>query len=121
MQSLGYCCGRKLEFSPQTFLRLLSWQTASVQSHLDATYYSHQNRPAFKRKNDTLDPEQFVECMKECGKNASDLCNFHNEIIWPLALSVTVASRKQDELGERIDSLLEGYQPQGLVLSWKTE
>uniref|UniRef100_A0A2D4IPP6 histone acetyltransferase n=1 Tax=Micrurus lemniscatus lemniscatus TaxID=129467 RepID=A0A2D4IPP6_MICLE len=35
-----------------------------------------------KRKNDTLDPEQFVECI-ECGRKMHQICVLHNEIIWP--------------------------------------
>ncbi|EMP41855.1 hypothetical protein UY3_00890 [Chelonia mydas] len=89
MQSLGYCCGRKLEFSPQT-LCCYGKQLCTIPR--DATYYSYQNRYHFcekcfneiqgesvslgddpsqpqttinkeqfsKRKNDTLDPELFV-------------------------------------------------------------
>ncbi|KAL7982444.1 hypothetical protein Chor_010042 [Crotalus horridus] len=89
MQSLGYCCGRKLEFSPQT-LCCYGKQLCTIPR--DATYYSYQNRYHFcekcfneiqgesvslgddpsqpqttinkdqfsKRKNDTLDPEHFV-------------------------------------------------------------
>uniref|UniRef100_A0A8B9PYQ4 histone acetyltransferase n=1 Tax=Apteryx owenii TaxID=8824 RepID=A0A8B9PYQ4_APTOW len=89
MQSLGYCCGRKLEFSPQT-LCCYGKQLCTIPR--DATYYSYQNRYHFcekcfneiqgesvslgddpsqpqttinkeqfsKRKNDTLDPELFL-------------------------------------------------------------
>ncbi|OWK04072.1 hypothetical protein Celaphus_00013764 [Cervus elaphus hippelaphus] len=88
MQSLGYCCGRKLEFSPQT-LCCYGKQLCTIPR--DATYYSYQNRYHFcekcfneiqgesvslgddpsqpqttinkeqfsKRKNDTLDPELY--------------------------------------------------------------
>ncbi|KAK9399888.1 hypothetical protein NXF25_012907 [Crotalus adamanteus] len=111
MQSLGYCCGRKLEFSPQT-LCCYGKQLCTIPR--DATYYSYQNRYHFcekcfneiqgesvslgddpsqpqttinkdqfsKRKNDTLDPEQFVECI-ECGRKMHQICVLHNEIIWP--------------------------------------
>ncbi|ERE85369.1 histone acetyltransferase [Cricetulus griseus] len=41
MQSLGYCCGRKLEFSPQT-LCCYGKQLCTIPR--DATYYSYQNR-----------------------------------------------------------------------------
>uniref|UniRef100_A0A670Y0H9 histone acetyltransferase n=1 Tax=Pseudonaja textilis TaxID=8673 RepID=A0A670Y0H9_PSETE len=121
MQSLGYCCGRKLEFSPQT-LCCYGKQLCTIPR--DATYYSYQNSsPKYglladryhfcekcfneiqgesvslgddpsqpqttinkdqfsKRKNDTLDPEQFVECI-ECGRKMHQICVLHNEIIWP--------------------------------------
>uniref|UniRef100_S4RJD3 histone acetyltransferase n=1 Tax=Petromyzon marinus TaxID=7757 RepID=S4RJD3_PETMA len=35
-----------------------------------------------KKKNDTLDPEPFVEC-KECGRKLHQICALHNETIWP--------------------------------------
>ncbi|XP_072512346.1 histone acetyltransferase p300 isoform X2 [Notamacropus eugenii] len=111
MQSLGYCCGRKLEFSPQT-LCCYGKQLCTIPR--DATYYSYQNRYHFcekcfneiqgesvslgddpsqpqttinkeqfsKRKNDTLDPELFVECI-ECGRKMHQICVLHNEVIWP--------------------------------------
>uniref|UniRef100_G1NHW7 histone acetyltransferase n=1 Tax=Meleagris gallopavo TaxID=9103 RepID=G1NHW7_MELGA len=111
MQSLGYCCGRKLEFSPQT-LCCYGKQLCTIPR--DATYYSYQNRYHFcekcfneiqgesvslgddpsqpqttinkeqfsKRKNDTLDPELFVECI-ECGRKMHQICVLHNEMIWP--------------------------------------
>uniref|UniRef100_A0A8C0PBA2 histone acetyltransferase n=1 Tax=Canis lupus familiaris TaxID=9615 RepID=A0A8C0PBA2_CANLF len=111
MQSLGYCCGRKLEFSPQT-LCCYGKQLCTIPR--DATYYSYQNRYHFcekcfneiqgesvslgddpsqpqttinkeqfsKRKNDTLDPELFVECT-ECGRKMHQICVLHHEIIWP--------------------------------------
>ncbi|XP_043932430.1 histone acetyltransferase p300 isoform X2 [Protopterus annectens] len=111
MQSLGYCCGRKLEFSPQT-LCCYGKQLCTIPR--DATYYSYQNRYHFcekcfneiqgesvslgddpsqpqttinkeqfsKQKNDTLDPELFVECI-ECGRKMHQICVLHNETIWP--------------------------------------
>uniref|UniRef100_A0A452V8S3 histone acetyltransferase n=1 Tax=Ursus maritimus TaxID=29073 RepID=A0A452V8S3_URSMA len=121
MQSLGYCCGRKLEFSPQT-LCCYGKQLCTIPR--DATYYSYQNSsPQYglladryhfcekcfneiqgesvslgddpsqpqttinkeqfsKRKNDTLDPELFVECT-ECGRKMHQICVLHHEIIWP--------------------------------------
>ncbi|XP_015991339.2 histone acetyltransferase p300-like [Rousettus aegyptiacus] len=111
MQSLGYCCGRKLEFSPQT-LCCYGKQLCTIPR--DATYYSYQNRYHFcekcfneiqgesvslgddpsqpqttinkeqfsKRKNDTLDPELFVECT-ECGRKMHQICVLHHEVIWP--------------------------------------
>ncbi|XP_072276283.1 histone acetyltransferase p300 isoform X2 [Pyxicephalus adspersus] len=111
MQSLGYCCGRKLEFSPQT-LCCYGKQLCTIPR--DATYYSYQNRYHFcekcfneiqgesvslgddptqpqttinkdqfsKQKNDTLDPEQFVDCL-ECGRKMHQICVLHNETIWP--------------------------------------
>ncbi|XP_064419383.1 histone acetyltransferase p300 isoform X2 [Latimeria chalumnae] len=112
MQGLGYCCGRKLEFSPQT-LCCYGKQLCTIPR--DATYYSYQNRYHFcekcfneiqgenvslgddplqpqttinkdqfsKRKNDMLDPELFVECI-ECGRKMHQICTLHNETIWPL-------------------------------------
>ncbi|XP_012880234.1 PREDICTED: histone acetyltransferase p300 [Dipodomys ordii] len=84
MQSLGYCCGKKLEFSPQT-LCCYGKQLCTIPR--DATYYSYQNstinKEQFsKRKNDTLDPELFVECT-ECGRKMHQICVLHHEIIWP--------------------------------------
>ncbi|XP_072125314.1 CREB-binding protein [Mobula birostris] len=111
MQSLGYCCGRKYEFSPQT-LCCYGKQLCTIPR--DATYFSYQNRYHFcekcfneiqgesvtlgddpaqpqttiskdqfeKKKNDTLDPEPFVEC-KECGRKMHQICVLHNETIWP--------------------------------------
>uniref|UniRef100_I3KUK1 histone acetyltransferase n=1 Tax=Oreochromis niloticus TaxID=8128 RepID=I3KUK1_ORENI len=121
MQSLGYCCGRKLEFSPQT-LCCYGKQLCTIPR--DAAYFSYQNSsPKFgllanryhycekcfneiqgetvslgddptqpqtsinkdqfeKKKNDTLDPELFVECM-DCGRKMHQICVLHNETIWP--------------------------------------
>ncbi|XP_069502925.1 CREB-binding protein isoform X2 [Ambystoma mexicanum] len=111
MQSLGYCCGRKVEFSPQT-LCCYGKQLCTIPR--DATYYSYQNRYHFcekcfteiqgesvtlgddpsqpqatiskdqceKKKNDMLDPEPFVDC-KECGRKMHQICVLHYDIIWP--------------------------------------
>uniref|UniRef100_W5M4A1 histone acetyltransferase n=1 Tax=Lepisosteus oculatus TaxID=7918 RepID=W5M4A1_LEPOC len=111
MQSLGYCCGRKYEFSPQT-LCCYGKQLCTIPR--DATYYSYQNRYHFcekcfneiqgesvtlgddpaqpqtmiskdqfeKKKNDTLDPEPFVEC-KDCGRKMHQICVLHYDVIWP--------------------------------------
>ncbi|XP_078519251.1 CREB-binding protein [Lissotriton helveticus] len=111
MQSLGYCCGRKVEFSPQT-LCCYGKQLCTIPR--DAAYYSYQNRYHFcekcfteiqgesvtlgedpaqpqttiskdqfeKKKNDMLDPEPFVDC-KECGRKMHQICVLHYEIIWP--------------------------------------
>uniref|UniRef100_A0A7N8XYB3 histone acetyltransferase n=1 Tax=Mastacembelus armatus TaxID=205130 RepID=A0A7N8XYB3_9TELE len=112
MQSLGYCCGRKLEFSPQT-LCCYGKQLCTIPR--DAAYFSYQNRYHFcekcfneiqgetvslgddptqpqtsinkeqfeKKKNDTLDPELLVECM-DCGRRMHQICVLHNDTIWPL-------------------------------------
>ncbi|KAA0725244.1 Histone acetyltransferase p300 [Triplophysa tibetana] len=112
MQSLGYCCGRKLEFSPQT-LCCYGKQLCTIPR--DAAYFSYQNRYHFcekcfneiqgdsvslgddpsqpqtsinkgqfeKKKNDSLDPELLVECM-DCGRKMHQICVLHNETIWPL-------------------------------------
>uniref|UniRef100_A0A8C2I4F5 histone acetyltransferase n=1 Tax=Cyprinus carpio TaxID=7962 RepID=A0A8C2I4F5_CYPCA len=112
MQSLGYCCGRKYEFSPQT-LCCYGKQLCTIPR--DGTYYSYQNRYHFcekcfneiqgdsvtlgddpsqpqtmiskdqfeRKKNDTLDPEPFVEC-KDCGRKMHQICVLHYEVIWPL-------------------------------------
>ncbi|XP_051522880.1 histone acetyltransferase p300-like isoform X3 [Myxocyprinus asiaticus] len=111
MQSLGYCCGRKLEFSPQT-LCCYGKQLCTIPR--DAAYFSYQNRYHFcekcfneiqgesvslgddpsqpqtsinkdqfeKKKNDTLDPELFVECI-DCGRKMHQICVLHNDTIWP--------------------------------------
>uniref|UniRef100_A0A8C1Q9J3 histone acetyltransferase n=1 Tax=Cyprinus carpio TaxID=7962 RepID=A0A8C1Q9J3_CYPCA len=111
MQSLGYCCGRKYEFSPQT-LCCYGKQLCTIPR--DGTYYSYQNRYHFcekcfneiqgdsvtlgddpaqpqtmiskdqfeRKKNDTLDPEPFVEC-KDCGRKMHQICVLHYEVIWP--------------------------------------
>ncbi|XP_048847008.1 LOW QUALITY PROTEIN: CREB-binding protein-like [Brienomyrus brachyistius] len=111
MQSLGYCCGRKYEFSPQT-LCCYGKQLCTISR--DSTYYSYQNRYHFcekcfneiqgdsvtlgddpaqpqtmiskdqfeKKKNDMLDPEPFVEC-KDCGRKMHQICVLHYEVIWP--------------------------------------
>ncbi|KAF5888881.1 histone acetyltransferase [Clarias magur] len=112
MQGLGFCCGRKLEFSPQT-LCCYGKQLCTIPR--DAAYFSYQNRYHFcekcfneiqgenvslsddptqpqtainkdqfeKKKNDTLDPELFVECS-DCGRKMHQICVLHNETIWPL-------------------------------------
>ncbi|KAE8284497.1 Histone acetyltransferase p300 [Larimichthys crocea] len=112
MQSLGYCCGRKLEFSPQT-LCCYGKQLCTIPR--DAAYFSYQNRYHFcekcfneiqgetvslgddptqpqtsinkdqfeKKKNDTLDPELLVECM-DCGRRMHQICVLHNDTIWPM-------------------------------------
>ncbi|MBN3293106.1 EP300 acetyltransferase, partial [Polypterus senegalus] len=111
MHTLGYCCGRKLEFSPQT-LCCYGKQLCTIPR--DAAYFSYQNRYHFcekcfneiqgetvslgddpsqpqttigkdqfeKKKNDTLDPELFVECI-DCGRKMHQICVLHNETIWP--------------------------------------
>ncbi|XP_053577371.1 histone acetyltransferase p300 isoform X2 [Bombina bombina] len=135
MQSLGYCCGRKLEFSPQT-LCCYGKQLCTIPR--DATYYSYQNRYHFcekcfneiqgesvslgddptqpqttiskeqfsKRKNDTLDPEQFVECL-ECGRKMHQICVLHNDTIWPTGfvcdgcLKKTGRTRKENKFSAK--------------------
>ncbi|XP_013855486.1 histone acetyltransferase p300, partial [Austrofundulus limnaeus] len=111
MQGLGYCCGRKFEFSPQT-LCCYGKQLCTIQR--DAAYFSYQNRYHFcekcfneiqgenvslgddpsqpqasinkdqfqKKKNDTLDPELLVECI-DCGRKMHQICVLHHETIWP--------------------------------------
>ncbi|XP_073504360.1 CREB-binding protein isoform X2 [Phyllobates terribilis] len=111
MQSLGYCCGRKFEFSPQT-LCCYGKQLCTIPR--DVAYFSYQNRYHFcekcfteiqgdnvtlgddpsqpqttiskdqfeKKKNDMLDPEPFVDC-KECGRKMHQICVLHYDIIWP--------------------------------------
>ncbi|KAM9463213.1 histone acetyltransferase p300 isoform 2-T2 [Clarias gariepinus] len=121
MQSLGYCCGRKREFSPQT-LCCYGKQLCTIPR--DAAYFSYQNSsPKYglladryhfcekcfneiqgesvslgddpsqpqtsinkdqfeKKKNDTLDPELFVDCM-DCGRKMHQICVLHNDTIWP--------------------------------------
>ncbi|XP_051987706.1 histone acetyltransferase p300-like isoform X2 [Xyrauchen texanus] len=111
MQELGYCCGRKLEFSPQT-LCCYGKQLCTIPR--DAAYFSYQNRYHFcekcfneiqgenislgddptqpqtsinkdqfqKKKNDTLDPELLLECS-DCGRKMHQICVLHNETIWP--------------------------------------
>ncbi|XP_040842569.1 histone acetyltransferase p300 isoform X4 [Ochotona curzoniae] len=135
MQSLGYCCGRKLEFSPQT-LCCYGKQLCTIPR--DATYYSYQNRYHFcekcfneiqgesvslgddpaqpqttinkeqfsKRKNDTLDPELFVECT-ECGRKMHQICVLHHEVIWPAGfvcdgcLKKTARTRKENKFSAK--------------------
>ncbi|XP_047189650.1 CREB-binding protein isoform X4 [Scophthalmus maximus] len=111
MQGLGYCCGRKYEFSPQT-LCCYGKQLCTIPT--GGTYYSYQNRYHFcekcfneiqgesvtlgddpaqpqtmiskdqfeRKKNDVLDPEPFVEC-KDCGRKMHQICALHYETIWP--------------------------------------
>ncbi|KAM9394002.1 histone acetyltransferase p300 isoform 2-T2 [Pholidichthys leucotaenia] len=111
MQGLGYCCGRKYEFSPQT-LCCYGKQLCTIQR--DAAYFTYQNRYHFcekcfneiqgesvslgddpsqpqtsinkdqfqRKKNDTLDPELLVECS-DCGRKMHQICVLHNETIWP--------------------------------------
>ncbi|XP_073429092.1 histone acetyltransferase p300 isoform X2 [Dendrobates tinctorius] len=145
MQSLGYCCGRKLEFSPQT-LCCYGKQLCTIPR--DATYYSYQNSsPKYglladryhfcekcfneiqgesvslgddptqpqttiskdqfsKRKNDTLDPELFVECL-DCGRKMHQICVLHNETIWPTGfvcdgcLKKTGRTRKENKFSAK--------------------
>ncbi|XP_013769098.1 CREB binding protein b [Pundamilia nyererei] len=121
MQGLGYCCGRKFEFSPQT-LCCYGKQLCTISR--DSTYYSYQNSsPKYgliadryhycekcfneiqgnsvtlgddpsqpqtmiskdqfeKKKNDTLDPEPYIEC-KDCGRKMHQICVLHYDVIWP--------------------------------------
>ncbi|KAF4110440.1 hypothetical protein G5714_009692 [Onychostoma macrolepis] len=110
MQGLGYCCGRKYEFSPQT---LCCYGKLLCTISRDATYYSYHDRYHFcekcfnkikdtvtlgddpaqpqtviskeqfeKKKNDMLDPEPFVEC-KDCGRKMHQICVLHYGVIWP--------------------------------------
>ncbi|XP_033976318.1 CREB-binding protein isoform X2 [Trematomus bernacchii] len=111
MQLLGYCCGRKYEFSPQT-LCCYGKQLCTIPT--GGTYYSYQNRYHFcekcfneiqgesvtlgddpaqpqtriskdqfeRKKNDVLDSEPFVEC-KDCGRKMHQICVLHYDTIWP--------------------------------------
>ncbi|XP_037113002.1 CREB binding protein b isoform X1 [Syngnathus acus] len=111
MKSLGYCCSRKYEFSPQT-LCCYGKQLCTISR--DGVYYSYQNRYHFcekcfneiqgnsvtlgddpaqsqtmiskeqfeKKKNDMLDSEPFVECQ-DCGRKMHQICVLHYEVIWP--------------------------------------
>ncbi|XP_077412270.1 CREB binding protein b isoform X2 [Vanacampus margaritifer] len=111
MKSLGYCCSRKYEFSPQT-LCCYGKQLCTISR--DGIYYSYQNRYHFcekcfneiqgnsvtlgddsaqsqtmiskeqfeKKKNDMLDSEPFVEC-KDCGRKMHQICVLHYDVIWP--------------------------------------
>ncbi|KAF7204814.1 histone acetyltransferase p300 isoform X1 [Nothobranchius furzeri] len=125
MQSLGYCCGRKLEFSPQT-LCCYGKQLCTIPR--DAVYFSYQNRYHYcekcfneiqgenislgddptqpqtsinkdqfeKKKNDTLDPELFVEC-KDCGRRMHQICILHNETIWPSGFACDSCLKKTNK------------------------
>ncbi|XP_049329239.1 CREB-binding protein isoform X2 [Astyanax mexicanus] len=135
MQGLGYCCGRKYEFSPQT-LCCYGKQLCTIPR--DGTYYSYQNRYHFcekcfneiqgdsvtlgddpaqpqtmiskdqfeRKKNDTLDPEPFVEC-KDCGRKMHQICVLHYEVIWPAGficdncLKKSVKSRKENKFSAK--------------------
>uniref|UniRef100_A0A1A8UYW3 histone acetyltransferase n=1 Tax=Nothobranchius furzeri TaxID=105023 RepID=A0A1A8UYW3_NOTFU len=126
MQGLGYCCGRKFEFSPQT-LCCYGKQLCTIQR--DAAYFSYQNRYHFcekcfneiqgesvslgddpsqpqtsinkdqfqKKKNDTLDPELLVECT-DCGRKMHQICVLHNETIWPLGFVCNGCLKKANKM-----------------------
>uniref|UniRef100_A0A1A8FN11 histone acetyltransferase n=1 Tax=Nothobranchius korthausae TaxID=1143690 RepID=A0A1A8FN11_9TELE len=126
MQGLGYCCGRKFEFSPQT-LCCYGKQLCTIQR--DAAYFSYQNRYHFcekcfneiqgesvslgddpsqpqtsinkdqfqKKKNDTLDPELLVECT-DCGRKMHQICVLHNETIWPLGFVCDGCLKKANKM-----------------------
>ncbi|KAK1885881.1 Histone lysine acetyltransferase CREBBP [Dissostichus eleginoides] len=112
MQLLGYCCGRKYEFSPQT-LCCYGKQLCTIPT--GGTYYSYQNRYHFcekcfneiqgesvtlgddpaqpqtriskdqfeRKKNDVSTPNRkFVEC-KDCGRKMHQICVLHYDTIWP--------------------------------------
>uniref|UniRef100_A0A8C2WE27 histone acetyltransferase n=1 Tax=Cyclopterus lumpus TaxID=8103 RepID=A0A8C2WE27_CYCLU len=106
MQGLGYCCGRKYEFSPQT-LCCYGKQLCTIPT--GGTYYSYQNRYHFCEKcfNEiqgeinwlvmnwlVIAPNyrkclnvcslffRFVEC-KDCGRKMHQICVLHYEVIWP--------------------------------------
>uniref|UniRef100_A0A8D2ZK14 histone acetyltransferase n=1 Tax=Scophthalmus maximus TaxID=52904 RepID=A0A8D2ZK14_SCOMX len=108
MQGLGYCCGRKYEFSPQT-LCCYGKQLCTIPT--GGTYYSYQNRYHFCEKcfneiqgesvtlgDDPAQPQtsmwkcqishmcllffRFVEC-KDCGRKMHQICALHYETIWP--------------------------------------
>uniref|UniRef100_A0A671QHD5 histone acetyltransferase n=1 Tax=Sinocyclocheilus anshuiensis TaxID=1608454 RepID=A0A671QHD5_9TELE len=111
MQSLGYCCGRKYEFSPQT-LCCYGKQLCTIPrdgKFILCVYRYHFCEKCFneiqgdsvtlgddpaqpqtmiskdqfeRKKNDTLDPEPFVEC-KDCGRKMHQICVLHYEVIWP--------------------------------------
>ncbi|CAJ0958087.1 unnamed protein product [Ranitomeya imitator] len=59
-----------------------------------------------KRKNDTLDPELFVECL-ECGRKMHQICVLHNETIWPTGfvcdgcLKKTGRTRKENKFSAK--------------------
>ncbi|XP_062873052.1 histone acetyltransferase p300 isoform X2 [Trichomycterus rosablanca] len=125
MQRLGYCCGRKLEFSPQT-LCCYGKQLCTIPR--DAAYFSYQNRYHFcekcfneiqgenvslgddptqpqasinkdqfeKMKNDALDPELFVECL-DCGRKMHQICVLHNETIWPSGFVCDACLKKSNK------------------------
>ncbi|MBV94485.1 CREB-binding protein, partial [Eschrichtius robustus] len=120
MQSLGYCCGRKYEFSPQT-LCCYGKQLCTIPR--DAAYYSYQNRYHFcekcfteiqgenvtlgddpsqpqttiskdqfeKKKNDTLDPEPAVRCSTMgCGEWKREPKPKHVATLWEARGTITV-------------------------------
>ncbi|KAK4337365.1 hypothetical protein RND71_043322 [Anisodus tanguticus] len=112
MQSLGYCCGHKFVFTPQT-LCCYGKQLCTILR--DAKYMCYQNRITYcircfqdvQGENvtvDTLDPgvapqiipkSQFVECKndhldyepfydcKDCCRKFHQICVLHLDTIWP--------------------------------------
>uniref|UniRef100_A0A671QL88 histone acetyltransferase n=1 Tax=Sinocyclocheilus anshuiensis TaxID=1608454 RepID=A0A671QL88_9TELE len=90
MQSLGYCCGRKYEFSPQT-LCCYGKQLCTIPR--DGTYYSYQNRYHFCEKcfneiqgdSVTLGDDPLVTTHSDtyCGRKMHQICVLHYEVIWP--------------------------------------
>uniref|UniRef100_A0A7M4E4C7 histone acetyltransferase n=1 Tax=Crocodylus porosus TaxID=8502 RepID=A0A7M4E4C7_CROPO len=59
-----------------------------------------------KKKNDTLDPEPFVDC-KECGRKMHQICVLHYDVIWPLGfvcdncLKKTGRTRKENKFSAK--------------------
>uniref|UniRef100_A0A671WCM1 histone acetyltransferase n=1 Tax=Sparus aurata TaxID=8175 RepID=A0A671WCM1_SPAAU len=113
MQGLGYCCGRKYEFSPQT-LCCYGKQLCTIPT--GGTYYSYQNRylyhfcekcfneiqgesvtlgddPAqpqtmiskdqFERKKNDVLDPEPFVECKDCGRKMHQICVLHYEVIWP--------------------------------------
>ncbi|KAI5087532.1 histone acetyltransferase p300 isoform X7 [Silurus meridionalis] len=73
MQGLGFCCGRKGENVS------LSDDPTQPQTSINKDQFE-------KKKNDTLDPELFLECS-DCARKMHQICVLHNDTIWPSGCS----------------------------------
>ncbi|KAF0295122.1 Histone acetyltransferase p300 [Amphibalanus amphitrite] len=113
MQQLGYCCGRKYTFQPQTLCCFGSNSLCSIPR--DAKYFSYQNRITYcvkcfneiegdtvsigegepTQQNMTIKKDAFVELKNDkfemeamaectdCGRKLHQICVLHMDSIWP--------------------------------------
>ncbi|QQP38249.1 CREB binding protein, partial [Caligus rogercresseyi] len=85
MQSLGFCCGHKHTYSPQTLLKrkFKSIFRFNIPIYFICALYSRQipKHEFVEKKNDVLEREPFVICG-DCNRKLHQVCVLHHDNIW---------------------------------------